>query len=101
MTYIMYVYSINVPTWITYYVSAGPTSNILMKVSLDLVEQNECNSSYSSFTGKNLAFGISPDTHICAGQTEGGKDTCQVRTRRSLPTAFIDVYTEFLWPIRE
>lgn len=61
-------------------ISAGPTSNVLMKVSLDLVKQNECNSSYSgSIQGKKLAFGINPKSQICAGEMEGGKDTCQVR----------------------
>lgn len=64
-------------------VSAGPTSNILMKVSLDLVEHNECNHSYAFNTGKNLALGISPDSHICAGQMKGGKDTCQVRKMKN------------------
>jgi len=50
-----------------------------MKVSLDLVEQNECNRSYSSSPSPNLKFGVNPDNQICAGQLEGGKDTCQVR----------------------
>ncbi|KAF0750907.1 serine protease snake-like [Aphis craccivora] len=57
--------------------SAGQTSNVLMKVSLDFVEQNECNRSYSSSTNPNLKFGINPSNQICAGQMEGGKDTCQ------------------------
>lgn len=50
-----------------------------MKVSLDFVEENECNRSYSSSTNPNLKFGINPSNQICAGQVEGGKDTCQVR----------------------
>lgn len=49
-----------------------------MKVSLDLVEQNECNRIYSSSPSPNLEFGINPNNQICAGQLEGGKDTCQV-----------------------
>jgi hypothetical protein len=57
---------------------AGQTSNVLMKVSLDFVEQNECNRSYSSSTSPNLEFGINPSSQICAGKMEGGKDTCQV-----------------------
>jgi len=60
-------------------ISAGLTSNVLMKVSLDFVEQNECNRSYSSSPSPNLKFGINPNNQICAGQLEGGKDTCQVR----------------------
>jgi len=59
-------------------IAAGQTSNVLMKVSLDFVEQNECNRSYSSSTNSNLKFGINPSNQICAGQMEGGKDTCQV-----------------------
>lgn len=51
-----------------------------MKVSLNLVNQNECNHSYSaSILEKKLAFGINPKSQICAGEMEGGKDTCQVR----------------------
>ncbi|XP_026808260.1 venom protease-like [Rhopalosiphum maidis] len=57
--------------------SAGQTSNVLMKVSLDFVEQNECNRSYSSSASPNLEFGINPSSQICAGKMEGGKDTCQ------------------------
>lgn len=49
-----------------------------MKVSLDLVEQNECNRSYSYSMGKKMAFGIDPNSQICAGKINGGKDTCQV-----------------------
>ncbi|XP_022176319.1 serine protease snake-like [Myzus persicae] len=57
--------------------SAGQTSNVLMKVSLDFVKQNECNRSYSSSKSPNLEFGINPNNQICAGKLEGGKDTCQ------------------------
>ncbi|VVC38436.1 Serine proteases, trypsin family, serine active site,Peptidase S1, PA clan,Serine proteases, trypsin [Cinara cedri] len=57
--------------------SASSTSKVLMKVSLDLVEQNECNRSYSLTMGKKLAFGIDPNSQICAGKINGGKDTCQ------------------------
>lgn len=61
------------------FISAGLTSDVLMKVSLSLVEQNECNRSYSSTAASKLAFGINPTSQICAGEKEGGKDTCQVR----------------------
>jgi len=50
-----------------------------MKVSLDFVEQNDCNRSYSSSLSPNLEFGINPNNQICAGELEGGKDTCQVQ----------------------
>lgn len=59
-------------------ISASSTSKVLMKVSLDLVEQNECNRSYSFTMGKKLASGIDPNSQICAGKISGGKDTCQV-----------------------
>lgn len=51
-----------------------------MKVSLDFIDQNECNDSYSLNTASHkLAIGIDPRSQICAGKMEGGKDTCQVR----------------------
>lgn len=50
-----------------------------MKITIDIIEQNECNRSYSYVTGNKLAFGINPNSQLCAGKMEGGKDTCQVR----------------------
>lgn len=51
-----------------------------MKVSLDFIDQNDCNRSYSLNTASSkLDFGIDPKSQICAGKMEGGKDTCQVR----------------------
>lgn len=51
-----------------------------MKVSLDFIDQNDCNRSYSLHAaGNKLTFGIDPKSQICAGKMEGGKDTCQVR----------------------
>ncbi|XP_050433648.1 venom protease-like isoform X2 [Adelges cooleyi] len=54
---------------------SAPTSSMLMKVSMPLVDQQECNQSYADSSGKKLDFGISPESQICAG--EDGKDTCQ------------------------
>ncbi|XP_050544573.1 venom protease-like [Daktulosphaira vitifoliae] len=57
--------------------SAGPTSNILMKVALQIVKPSDCNQSYSNIIGNKLLFGINSDSQICAGEKKGGKDTCQ------------------------
>lgn len=61
-----------------------------MKVSFDLIEQNECNSSYFLPNSMRLASGINPNSQICAGKTEGGKDTCQVQKHLN----YIILYSE-------
>lgn len=65
-----------------------------MKVSLDIVEQDECNRSYAFTTGKKLAFGINPISQLCAGKMEGGKDTCQVRI--NFNSIIIKILNQFL-----
>ncbi|XP_050543326.1 venom protease-like [Daktulosphaira vitifoliae] len=56
--------------------SGGPSSSHLLKVVLDSIPINQCNISYSSSVGRQLAFGILNESQICAGHAEGGKDTC-------------------------
>ncbi|MEZ4831027.1 MAG: trypsin-like serine protease [Caldilineaceae bacterium] len=45
----------------------GSSSNILMEVQVPIVSNRNCNSVYGNIT----------DNMICAGYTEGGKDSCQ------------------------
>lgn len=46
---------------------AGTSSKILLKVTLDVLPSERCENIYDEFSGKQ----------ICAGEEEGGKDTCQ------------------------
>ncbi|MCL4830781.1 MAG: serine protease, partial [Caldilineaceae bacterium] len=45
----------------------GNTSNVLMEVALPIVSNSTCNQSYGGITANML----------CAGETNGGKDSCQ------------------------
>nr|CAD7461208.1 unnamed protein product [Timema tahoe] len=57
---------------------AEDPSDILLKVSLSIIPNNQCNQMYHSETKTNaLAQGILPSM-LCAGELAGGKDTCQV-----------------------
>lgn len=50
----------------------GPVSDVLMEVSLPIWAQESCR---NAFTHRI------PDTFICAGAPEGGRDSCQVSAR--------------------
>lgn len=54
---------------------AGDKSDDLLKVALDIIDNNYCNSLYGKMP--RLRQGII-DSQVCAGYLEGGKDTCQV-----------------------
>ncbi|XP_050421565.1 venom protease-like [Adelges cooleyi] len=56
--------------------SGGPTSSDLLKVVLNNIPSSQCNVSYSSSVGHQLAFGILEESQICAGHVDGGIDTC-------------------------
>ena len=59
--------------------SNGPSSDSLLKVSLEIFTQSECNRSYQLYTRlSQLKDGII-DTQFCAGSHTEKKDTCQVR----------------------
>ena len=47
----------------------GPLPDILQEVHVPIVSDAACNENYQG--------GIDPDTNICAGVPEGGRDTCQ------------------------
>lgn len=57
----------------------GSTSQVLMKVSLELFTERECNATYADAARTNqLRFGILPAQQFCAGSHTEKKDTCQV-----------------------
>nr|BBG28441.1 secreted serine protease Snake [Gryllus bimaculatus] len=56
---------------------AESPSDTLLKVALDIIDNNLCNELWRSASGtRPLADGIAP-TMLCAGVLKGGKDTCQ------------------------
>jgi hypothetical protein len=58
--------------------TAEKKSDILQKVVLSIIDNNSCNEAYNSGEGtRGLKNGIVPSM-MCAGELEGGKDTCQV-----------------------
>lgn len=59
-------------------ITAGDSSNDLLKVSLDIFDQRECVKTFADREINKLKNGII-DSQICAGVAAGGKDTCQVR----------------------
>lgn len=52
----------------------GQTSDVLQKVELSIIDVDQCRRLYDDQDN----YGID-DTQLCAGELEGGKDTCQVR----------------------
>ncbi|KAE9524622.1 hypothetical protein AGLY_014672 [Aphis glycines] len=56
--------------------TAGPVSDNLLKVELDIYPINQCNESYFSNNNPKLQSGILPDSMICAGSFDGEKDSC-------------------------
>lgn len=54
----------------------GPSSDVLLKVELNVIPNSECRQ-YVKSERKKLHEGI-VDGQLCAGVLEGGKDTCQV-----------------------
>lgn len=49
----------------------GTTSDILQKVTLDIIDNQQCRNIYRDEENYNI-FG----SQICAGVLKGGKDTC-------------------------
>lgn len=62
----------------------GSTSSVLMKVTLELFTESECNATYADAARTSqLKSGIIPAQQFCAGSHTEKKDTCQVRTKYS------------------
>lgn len=60
----------------------GQTSQVLMKVVLELFTERECNATYADAARTNqLRFGIIPAQQFCAGSHTEKKDTCQVKRK--------------------
>lgn len=63
----------------------GSTSQVLMKVTLELFTERECNATYADAARTNqLRFGIIPAQQFCAGSHTEKKDTCQVEMMGSM-----------------
>lgn len=57
----------------------GPTSKVLLKVTLELYNERECNASYADVARTTqLHNGIIPSQQFCAGSHTQRRDTCQV-----------------------
>lgn len=57
----------------------GPTSDVLMKVVLELFSADECSATYiNESRTTQLQHGILHDQQFCAGSHTEKKDTCQV-----------------------
>jgi hypothetical protein len=58
--------------------TAEKKSDVLLKVGLSIIESKRCNELYElDGVTRELKNGIVPSM-MCAGELEGGKDTCQV-----------------------
>lgn len=57
----------------------GASSQVLMKVTLELFTEDECNATYlDAARTTQLRYGILPEQQFCAGSHTEKKDTCQV-----------------------
>ncbi|XP_073504996.1 transmembrane protease serine 9-like [Phyllobates terribilis] len=54
-----------------------PYPNTLQNVKVPLMDHKTCDEMYHWNTGISSSYTIVDDTMICAGYTEGGKDSCQ------------------------
>jgi hypothetical protein len=58
--------------------TAEKKSDVLLKVVLSIIDNRQCNELYEmDGVTRELKNGIVPSM-MCAGELEGGKDTCQV-----------------------
>ncbi|KAJ6636459.1 Serine protease snake [Pseudolycoriella hygida] len=55
----------------------GRQSNALLKVTLDMFTEAECNRTYSSDINRKLNRGILEESQVCAGSHKEEKDSCQ------------------------
>ncbi|PSN50157.1 Serine protease snake, partial [Blattella germanica] len=53
-------------------------SDELLKVALDLQDPSSCNETFAPLIGgRKLAVGVTPESMLCVGDLNGGKDTCK------------------------
>ncbi|XP_056629782.1 serine protease snake-like [Diorhabda sublineata] len=55
----------------------GNTTEELRKVELDIISFYVCQKAYSVASKEELPYGIVENSQICAGSSDGSKDTCQ------------------------
>ena len=58
-------------------ITDGPQPAVLQEVSLPIINNTECEAMYEKAGFKEHI----PHTFICAGYSDGGKDSCEVRLR--------------------
>ncbi|MBF0101500.1 MAG: trypsin-like serine protease [Desulfobacterales bacterium] len=61
--------------WGSMDVNSDTYAHILQQVTIPIVPNKTCNESYTSETGDTTIYAL--DTMICAGYSQGGKDSCQ------------------------
>lgn len=59
----------------------GSSSNVLLKVVLDMFTNSECNQTFEFNINRRLKYGIVDETQVCAGSHTAEKDTCQVNMK--------------------
>lgn len=67
-----------------YHAESNTGSNELIKVQLNYISEDDCKKSYAEDLGSRWMPRGLISSLICAGIMEGGKDTCQVRTRNTI-----------------
>lgn len=58
--------------------TAESTSDILLKVALNVFPASRCNETYFTSDSAELRFGVQEDSMICAGSYKDDQDTCSV-----------------------
>lgn len=67
------------PTFFVFYLFVAESgSDILLKITLDIVKTDECNRSYLNTVDGKLKLGILAESMICAGSYRDNEDTCAV-----------------------
>lgn len=60
-----------------YKIAADKASDFLQHAEIDIIDETKCKSFYERAKGRHLSDGVINE-QICAGDLNGGKDTCQV-----------------------
>lgn len=73
---LVYIYGPKI--FVFYFFVAESGSDILLKLTLDIVKTDDCNRSYLNTVDGKLKLGILADSMICAGSYRDNEDTCAV-----------------------